>query len=214
MQVYLISSTATAKQYIGKTEQLLQKRFNCHKCSARQMAQTPLHRAMRKYGIDTFSIESLGRFESPHILNLAEQLLILAFDAKVPNGYNRSDGVEGPSGTTVSVKTRKLQSLARLGKKQSPETIERRVAALRGRKRPKVGPAISAAKSQPFCKRGHAMIDNLGFRKDNGYRYCAECSRIRAASNEARRREIGEKGRQEISSDGSGENAGSGTCPN
>jgi ribosomal protein S16 len=59
---------------------------------------------------------------------------------------NMTDGGEGVSGLKMSDEAKAKMRLAKLGKKQTPEQIERRVAPLRGRKQPPGAIEKSAAK--------------------------------------------------------------------
>ena len=57
--IYKITNTINGKMYIGKTELTIEKRFQQHcKDSQRdKMSNRPLYKAMRKYGVEFFSIE-------------------------------------------------------------------------------------------------------------------------------------------------------------
>lgn len=56
--IYKITNDINQKSYIGKTEYSIEKRFKEH-CSESEQERSwnrPLYRAMRKYGIEHFSI--------------------------------------------------------------------------------------------------------------------------------------------------------------
>ena len=65
--IYKITNTINGKMYIGKTEQTIEKRFQQH-CSDSQrdgINNRPLYKAMRKYGVEFFSIEEIEQTDRP-----------------------------------------------------------------------------------------------------------------------------------------------------
>ena len=59
--IYVITNDINGKQYVGKTNNSIEKRFKEH-CSDRfskKCEKRPLYDAMNKYGIEHFSIEQL-----------------------------------------------------------------------------------------------------------------------------------------------------------
>lgn len=57
--IYIITNTITGDQYIGKTEKTVEKRWEKHCYNAQAGQDTYLYRAMRKYGIEAFTIKFL-----------------------------------------------------------------------------------------------------------------------------------------------------------
>lgn len=55
--IYQIINQVNGKIYVGKTKHSLKKRFYGHKWNASHDVDTPLYRAMRKHGIDNFTIQ-------------------------------------------------------------------------------------------------------------------------------------------------------------
>lgn len=93
--IYLITNKINNKKYVGKTTQSIEKRWQEHisdskkeKCEIR-----PLYRAMRKYGIENFSIKEL---EKCNIDNLSERekYWIQYYDT-YEDGYNATLGGDG-----------------------------------------------------------------------------------------------------------------------
>ena len=113
--VYLIRNTVNGKEYVGQTIQDLRERWGRH-CST---GKTAISRAIRKHGRDAFTVEVLHECESRDEMNVLEAAAIIERGTLSPTGYNIL-----PNGGPV------------LGGKQSPELIERRIANLRGIKRP------------------------------------------------------------------------------
>lgn len=138
--LYLIRSTATPKVYVGQTRQALERRWVHHKHMARTgkgNSCSALHAAMRKHGIDTFSIELLGRFATQEEINAAEEAMIYVLCSQAPHGYNLK---EGGKASGHSPETRAKMSLSarkrgynRPGYKHSEETKARMRAANAGR---------------------------------------------------------------------------------
>ncbi len=91
-----------------------------------------ISRAINKYGKDAFFIEEIDRADSWEELMDLEKFYIKHFNTIAPNGYNLSFGGKGGSGFTEE--TRKKLSIAATGKKQSPESVEKRSSQLRGKK--------------------------------------------------------------------------------
>ena len=65
--IYQIQNDINDKIYIGKTEFSIEKRFkeHCQDAFREQLEQRPLYAAMRKYGIEHFSISLIEETNSP-----------------------------------------------------------------------------------------------------------------------------------------------------
>lgn len=139
--VYLITCRTTGMPYVGKTMRTVEARWRQHLRSAEQGKEWPLQRAIRKYGVDDFDIEILGESESEEALLLFESEMIAELDTRAPNGYNLTDGGEGPSGVMRSEETRKkiskgsLGNTNHLGKLHSEESKQKNRDAHLGKKR-------------------------------------------------------------------------------
>lgn len=59
--IYVITNQINNKQYIGKTNSLIEKRFQEHICDSRKSRceKRPLYDAMNKYGTENFSVKRL-----------------------------------------------------------------------------------------------------------------------------------------------------------
>lgn len=100
--IYKITNTNNDKVYIGQTINSLYKRLSKHKGKINCKNQcSALYSAMRKYGVDSFNIESIieGDF-SKEELNQLEVLFINKFQSLSPNGYNLQSG--GTSGFWIA----------------------------------------------------------------------------------------------------------------
>jgi group I intron endonuclease len=58
--IYLITNKKTGDRYIGKTSQTIDQRWYQHQKNAEYGHDTYLYRAIRKYGVDTFTVEYLS----------------------------------------------------------------------------------------------------------------------------------------------------------
>lgn len=102
--IYCITNKINNKMYIGQTARLLQERWKDHLESARDLNNMrPLYKAMRKYGVENFSITIIEECPDSQ-LNSREQYWIdqkQTWIAKYPNnGYNLTQG--GNNGTKYS----------------------------------------------------------------------------------------------------------------
>ena len=101
--LYVIENSINDKKYIGITTNSLPTRFNGHKAAATsgEGKDRSLYNAMRKYGIDKFSIRLL-RSDASSIQELLDQEVqaIKEHDTLL-NGYNTSYG--GTLGTSKSI---------------------------------------------------------------------------------------------------------------
>ena len=75
MLIYKITNKINGKVYIGQTIQCLKKRWSQHKSDSKKSNMT-IHKAMRKYGIENFTIEEIGGANNITELNYQEWLLI------------------------------------------------------------------------------------------------------------------------------------------
>jgi group I intron endonuclease len=92
MFVYKITNTVNDRVYIGLTTGSIAKRWREHCCSANIDVDKPLYRAMRKHGIDKFSIHVIYTTDSVDDLRAAEIRFIDEFKAHTKdNGYNLTD---------------------------------------------------------------------------------------------------------------------------
>lgn len=91
--IYAIVNNVNNKQYIGKTNLSLKKRFREHVRDSRKerCEKRPLYSAMNKYGIEHFSISLLE--ECPYDLaEEREKYWISCFNTYGANGYNATRG--------------------------------------------------------------------------------------------------------------------------
>ncbi|MBR1580949.1 MAG: GIY-YIG nuclease family protein [Selenomonadaceae bacterium] len=142
MVIYRITNNLNGKIYIGQTQKTLRERMAGHLCDALYVDN-----AIKKYGIENFTIEVVEDCETPEELNDRERYWIAFFNCIAPNGYNLTDG---GSNASPSDETRekisntlkeyyeqnpeKRQEISEFQKKRFEDPEERQKAAERTRK--------------------------------------------------------------------------------
>ena len=117
MIIYRAINKINSKSYVGKTEKDLKIRQQWHYASVRQKSQFAFHRALAKYGAESFEWEVLDSNSIDNLeLNKKEQHYIALYESFGPNGYNMTAGGEGQTGWIPSEETRSAWSLQRKGK--------------------------------------------------------------------------------------------------
>lgn len=145
-RVYLVTNVLTRDQYVGQTIRSVAVRWKEHLRLSRSASECHLHRAIRKYGTENFSIELLEN-TSVATLDAQEQYWINQLSPAynmVPGGSNglryywkgRKHSPEHNAGIaesnrrrTVTDETRTKMSLQRRGIPKSPEGRANIVAA-------------------------------------------------------------------------------------
>ena len=115
--IYLITNKINGKQYIGRTVQSIEYRFNRHVTDA--LSQTkgynyPIANAIRKYGKDNFIIEELYKCNITS-LNKKEVYYIEKYDT-FNSGYNATLGGNGSYGFRHSEEIKQKMSEIKKGK--------------------------------------------------------------------------------------------------
>lgn len=142
--VYLVEHKQTGKQYVGLTVQALERRWDFHRQQAvgnRIRNMQSLHAAIRKEGIDAFSIRQIDKGQTKKDLEGKERDWIEVFDSLVPNGYNIHRG--GVSGGSNKQPT-EIDEILFPGKREAAEYLMK-----------KVGISYSAAKKRVQTGRYH-----------------------------------------------------------
>lgn len=122
--VYKILNPINQKCYIGITSTSLKKRINGHLKDMRQGSQSAIHRAIRKYGINSFDISIISdNAKSWKDLCKQEKFFIAKYNS-YNNGYNSTIGGDGNYGYKPTEETKQKQSKALKGRKKPPRTKE------------------------------------------------------------------------------------------
>ena len=93
--IYLITNNVNGNKYVGKTELSIEERWGQHiKDSKKEKCEIrPLYRAIRKYGVENFSIKEIDTGQGEE-LNNKEQYWIQYYDT-YKNWYNATLGGDG-----------------------------------------------------------------------------------------------------------------------
>jgi group I intron endonuclease len=148
------------KQYVGQTVRPLDVRWRGHKRSAENGSKCAIHRAIRRYGADSFKVEQIDTADFSEELSKKELSYILELKTFSPEGYNLTTGGEGYN---ISEETRKKQSLAHLGLVFSEEHKQK----------------LSESNVRTHCKYGHPFDEvNTYVNPNTGRRHCLACNYI------------------------------------
>lgn len=91
--IYKLTSPS-GKSYIGQTTRSFSVRFAQHKREAELGSECPIHRAIRKYGIENFTSEILEKNIPENLLDIREEYYIQKYDTFY-QGYNATLGGMG-----------------------------------------------------------------------------------------------------------------------
>lgn len=98
--IYKITNHINGKVYIGQTRNLIEYRWQHHLYKGRNQDKPdtnyPLYRAMRKYGLENFSILQIEEIDN-ELLDERECYWIQQENSLTPNGYNCDLGGKGVS---------------------------------------------------------------------------------------------------------------------
>lgn len=134
--IYLLTNTVNGKRYVGITRQGLPERLSKHWNAAKSGRPTRIAAAIRKYGRETFTAAILETVETYEMAMAREREIIAATAPE----YNVTAGGEGVLGLVFTAATRaKLSAHSKgrqtfLGRKHSPESLEKMRQAAMGRK--------------------------------------------------------------------------------
>ncbi len=100
-RLYLITNSINGKRYVGFTSKTLKLRFGEHVYAAMKRNSTcALHCAIRKHGVDAFSIEELDNDLERLVVGVLETSYIIELNTHVSSGkgYNQTFGGDGAYG--------------------------------------------------------------------------------------------------------------------
>ena len=93
--IYLVTNLVDGKVYVGLTK-LIKKRWGEHLSATKNGSQYPLHRAIRKHGVEKFVVTCIETVTTNREdLIAAEIHHIASYNCLAPNGYNLTAGGEG-----------------------------------------------------------------------------------------------------------------------
>ena len=112
-EVYLVRNLLNSHSYVGVTTQGVLRRWTQHCYTARRKSVTYLHRAIAKYGPESFEVEKIGVAVGLEDGSLFEQMLIKQHKPE----YNQTNGGELTVGRRVSEEVRQKMSASAKGRK-------------------------------------------------------------------------------------------------
>jgi group I intron endonuclease len=154
MYVYVITNSVNGKVYVGKSV-MPATRWARHKYDSRTV-DSPLYRAMRKYGVDAFEFAVVEQCESEAASFVAEQQWVAKLGSIVTNGNGYNQNAGGVGAPRPTDECREKCGRGRRGRPQSPEHVEARVAAQRGKKRTPEAVANMRALRKPVSEETRA----------------------------------------------------------
>lgn len=94
--IYKIQNIINHKLYIGKTLYTIQRRWKQHQNNSKKeyLKHIPLYAAIRKYGLENFTISIVEEVHDPKILSDRQQFWIEQYNTYF-NGYNATKGGDG-----------------------------------------------------------------------------------------------------------------------
>ena len=132
MEIYKATNKINGNSYIGYATNGLKERKKVHYSSK---DNTYFHKALKKYGKENFNwIIVEHKIPDFEILKELEIYWIREFNTKVPNGYNLTDGGDGPNGYKHTEEARRKLSDVNKGKEFSEETRRKLSEANKGKK--------------------------------------------------------------------------------
>ena len=117
--IYKIVNTINNKVYIGRTVNCKQ-RWQRHVRSAKKET-SHIYNAMRKYGVDKFSMIVIQSCSSKEKANEIERMLIKEYNS-LKNGYNSTEGGDGLSNPSKETRIKLSMAMKGKGHPQSEET--------------------------------------------------------------------------------------------
>ena len=104
MTIYKITNTINGKIFVGMTKRSLTESFNGHVGASRHADISPLARALKKYGRNAFTIESIETVDvTKEDPNTVKAFWIDRLNSMIPNGYNAYSKLHGTTIFTHNV---------------------------------------------------------------------------------------------------------------
>ena len=124
--VYMLTNQISGKSYLGYSSKTVEDRFTTHIRYAESGGTTHLAKAIRKYPIDSWKLETLIQNIETKPEALAKEIELIAFYNTFPFGYNLTSGGERGYHTIKSKESCLKISKALKGRKLSQATKEDR----------------------------------------------------------------------------------------
>jgi len=126
--VYLVTNKVNEKKYVGQTKKTVIGRWKAHLNAAKNDSPYALHRAIRKYGKESFTIECVEEVVGTHLELVAAEIRQVALYASTfPGGYNMTRGGDGIDLLVHATKERQMAGIAK--RSQNPEWLKKQLEA-------------------------------------------------------------------------------------
>lgn len=174
--IYLLLNKNNGKQYVGQTTTTIASRCVSHRKDSRKL-NTPLAKAIRKFGIDAFEVGCLEGCSSQEELNRREQYWIKRICCLFPKGYNlRSGGGRGKHSQVSIEKMRAVHKGSNQGR-GNPFFGKKHSAKSRAKMKEFWAQNDNFNARKEFCKHGHRFDEENTRIRSNGKRQCRACVR-------------------------------------
>lgn len=121
LEVYKITNKCNSKAYVGITCQGHMVRFRHHVFESKHGSTCPIHRAIEKYGEESFLVEVIDNANTIAELKEKEIYWISKLNSDGMTLYNLTDGGDGTFGYKHSDETKKKLSIIASGRTHSEE---------------------------------------------------------------------------------------------
>ena len=167
-RIYKCVNTINGKVYIGYTNKLLEKRIAEHKAFAKKGSDYLFHKAIRKYGIESFKWQVIFEsFDKNFILNEMEMFFIKENNSYYDDGFGYNMTFGGQGGMTNKKHTEETKEKMRLAWQKR----ENRVANPFGFSKEAILKSIETRKGKPSWNSGKKcpqISKNNGAKKYKG----------------------------------------------
>jgi len=170
MIIYKITNKINGKYYIGQTIHSLKNRWKSHKADMNRFDYA-LQRALKKYGVENFTINEIDKGDNQEELNKKECFWIEYHNSMTPFGYNiRNGGANGKLSEETKQKISRSKMGSGLGKipwnkgiRSSEETKQKISISLSGNKHPMFGKKHSkeTRRKMGIGKRKAIVVDDF-----------------------------------------------------
>jgi len=169
-RIYKCTNQINGKIYIGFTHKSLSRRIIEHKFSAKKGSNYLLHKAIRKYGIDSFNWECLYEsFDKNFVLSTMENYFIMENNSYFETGYGYNMTFGGQGGM--------------LGKKHTEQTKDKLKLA---RNKRVVEPMLG--KTHKESSKEKMSLSKLGKKKDDSYKEMCSKRNLKRYSDPEKRK--------------------------
>lgn len=142
--IYILTNKTNCKKYVGLARKSFASRLKSHKVNTKSL----IGKALRKYGIDQFSIQQIAYAKEE--LNYWEKYFIDKLNTRHPNGYNLTEGGDGLCNPVQEVRDRISEKIKALPK---PKNFSFKGKKHSEEERKKISDSMRIALSNPETKR-------------------------------------------------------------